>query len=58
MRKRIIAPSTKPNAAICENWLEVESLTRIETTAEDLEYPVESVLTSDCKFRLARGRNR
>jgi hypothetical protein len=30
--------------------LDVESLARIETTAKDLEYPIESVLTSDRKL--------
>ena len=30
--------------------MDVESLARIETTAKDLEYPIESVLTSDRKL--------
>jgi hypothetical protein len=44
MRKRIIDQNS-PNVSIAEqNWLDLESLARVEVTSEDASYPIESAL--------------
>jgi len=42
MRKRIISDSAADDAADAQQWLDLESLTRVELTSEDPLYPIEA----------------
>jgi hypothetical protein len=44
MRKRIISKPAADDAAEAQQWLDLESLTRIELTSEDPLYPIEAAL--------------
>jgi hypothetical protein len=44
MRKRIICEDTQGIRPPVEDWLDVESLARVELTSEDASHPIESAL--------------
>jgi hypothetical protein len=46
MRKRIIDQSSKEPSPADQNWLDLESLARVEVTSEDAGRPIESALTA------------
>ena len=44
MRKRIMTGIPQESAGVAQDWLDLETLARVEVTSEDPAHPVESAL--------------
>lgn len=49
MQKKIIGQSTTPAKNHEDNWLDLESIARVELTSEDQAFPIENALSTDPK---------
>jgi hypothetical protein len=51
MRKRLIPPPQDPNLAVEDDWLDLERLTTVEVTSEDVAHPIEAALLPESPER-------